>query len=314
MNKKIYACIIFSFVVSFGLLLIVQNHFQEESVPKGSEFYSQDFSSENDLIFLIGSSNVGQLNTTLIHEKVSQKFPYHIVYNLAYNGDMPNERIKTVDEIIKLNPKIILYGITHRDFEVESKEKKPLFDPQQFFTDLIINEIGIDNKINPKVTTLEIIRKTFSDTGLFPPRESIRLDNSPFFVFTSEQTTLANEIELKKQGNNQKPINIGSIIENKHVSDLNLIIEKFQKNKIDVIVISTPLHQYSLDQISLETKANFSGILEKIRNIYDVKIYDFSDKYASEDIWANVSHVSYNKKSNIYSDDIADIIITELDR
>ena len=314
MNKKIYACIIFSFVVSFGLLLLTQNYFQEEPVPNGSEFYLQDFSSENELIFLIGSSNIGQLNTTLIHEKVSQKFPHHIVYNLAYNGDMPNERIKTVDEIIKLNPKIILYGITYRDFEVDLIEKQPLFDPQQFFTDLITNEMGIDNKINPKFTTLEIIRKTFSDTGLFPSRELITLDNSPFFVFTSEQTTIANEIELNQQGDNQKSINIGSIIENKHVSDLNLIIEKFQKNKIDVIVISTPLHQYSLDQISPETKANFSDILEKIRNIYNVKIYDFSDKYASEDIWANITHVSYNKKSNIYSDDITDIIITELEK
>ena len=84
MNKKIYACIIFSFVVSFGLLLIVQNHFQEESVPKGSEFYSQDFSLEDELIFLMGSSSVGQLNTTLIHEKVSQKFPQSVVYNLSY--------------------------------------------------------------------------------------------------------------------------------------------------------------------------------------------------------------------------------------
>ena len=102
MNKKIYACIIFSFVISFGLLLIVQNYFQEEPVPKGSGFYSQDFSSENELIFLIGSSNIGQLNTTLIHGKVSQKFPQYLVYNLAYNGDMPSERIKTVDEIIKL--------------------------------------------------------------------------------------------------------------------------------------------------------------------------------------------------------------------
>ena len=314
MNKKIYACIIFSFVISFGLLLIVQNYFQEEPVPKGSGFYSQDFSSENELIFLIGSSNIGQLNTTLIHGKVSQKFPQYLVYNLAYNGDMPSERIKTIDEIIKLNPKIILYGITYRDFEVDLIEKQPLFDPQQFFTDLITNEMGIDNKINPKFTTLEIIRKTFSDTGLFPSRELITLDNSPFFVFTSEQTTIANEIELNQQGDNQKSINIGSIIENKHVSDLNLIIEKFQKNKIDVIVISTPLHQYSLDQISPETKANFSDILEKIRNIYNVKIYDFSDKYASEDIWANITHVSYNKKSNIYSDDITDIIITELGR
>ena len=314
MNKKIYACIIFSFVVSFGLLLLTQNYFQEEPVPNGSEFYLQDFSSENELIFLIGSSNIGQLNTTLIHEKVSQKFPHHIVYNLAYNGDMPSERIKTIDEIIKLNPKIILYGITYRDFEVDLIEKQPLFDPQQFFTDLITNEIEVNNEINPKFTTLEIIRKTFSDTGLFPTRELIRLDNSPFFVFTSEQTTLANEIELKQQGNNQKPINIGSIIENKQVSDLNLIIEKLQKNEIKIIIFSVPLHQNFLDQISPETKANFSNILEKIRNTYDVKIYDFSDKYANEDIWANISHVSYNKKSNIYSYDITDIIVTELEK
>ena len=314
MNKKIYACIIFSFVVSFGLLLLTQNYFQEEPVPNGSEFYLQDFSSENELIFLIGSSNIGQLNTTLIHGKVSQKFPQYLVYNLAYNGDMPSERIKTIDEIIKLNPKIILYGITYRDFEIESIEKQPLFDPQQFFTDLITNEIGINNKINPKFTTLEIIRKTFSDTGLFPPRELINFDNSPFFVFTSEQTTLANEIELKQQGDNQKPINIGSIIENKHVNDLNLMIEKFQKNEIKIIIFSTPLHQYSLDQISPETKSNFSSILEKIRNVYDIKIYDFSDKYANENIWANISHVSYNKKSNIYSYDITDIIVTELEK
>ena len=148
MNKKIYACLIFSFVISFGLLLIVQNYYQEELIPKESEFYSQVFSSEDKIIFLMGSSNVGQLNTTLIHENVSQKFPQYVVYNLSYNGDMPSERIKTIDEIIKLNPKIILYGITYRDFEVESIEKQPLFDPQQFFTDLITNEIGINNKIN----------------------------------------------------------------------------------------------------------------------------------------------------------------------
>jgi len=314
MNKKIYACLIFSFVISFGLLLIVQNYFQEELIPKESEFYSQVFSSEDKIIFLMGSSNVGQLNTTLIHENVSQKFPQYVVYNLSYNGDMPSERTKTIDEIIKLNPKIILYGISYRDFEVDSIEKQPLFDPQQFFTDLITNEIEVNNEINPKFTTLEIIRKTFSDTGLFPTRELIRLDNSPFFVFTSEQITLANEIELKQQGNNQKPINIGSIIENKQVSDLNLIIEKLQKNEIKIIIFSVPLHQYFLDQISPETKANFSNILEKIKNTYDVKIYDFSDKYANEDIWANISHVSYNKKSNIYSYDITDIIITELEK
>ena len=315
MNKKIVASIIISIVISFGLLLVVQNYFPEERIVKEREFYSQDFSSENELIFLIGSSNVGQLNTTLIHEKVSQKFPHSMIYNLSYNGDTPSERIQTIDKVISLNPKIVVYGITYSDLQAWSVKNHPLPDPQRFFNDFLTNEVGIDNKINPKFTTLEIIRKTFSETGLFPPRELIILDNSPFFPFTSEQITLADEVELKQQGDQQQPINIHPITENKHVNNLNLMIEKFQKNKIDVIIFSAPLHQYSLDQISPETKGNFSRILEQIRNTYDITVYDFSGKYANDnDIWANITHVSYNKKSNIYSDDISSIILRELEK
>ena len=108
MNKKIVASIIFSIVISFGLLLVVQNYFPEERIIKEREFYSQDFSLEDELIFLMGSSSVGQLNTTLIHEKVSQKFPQSVVYNLSYNGDTPSERIQTIDDAISLNPKLII--------------------------------------------------------------------------------------------------------------------------------------------------------------------------------------------------------------
>ena len=315
MNQKIVASVAFSIIIAFGLLFIVQNYFPDERIIKEREFYSQNFSPEDELIFLIGSSNIGQLNTTLIHENISQKFPQTLVYNLSYNGDTPSERIKTIDYIISLNPKIVIYGITYADLDVESSAKKyPLPDPHQFVNDLFTNEIGINNEVNPKFTTLEIIRKTFADTGLFPPREIIRLDNSPFFIFYSEQTILLNDMELMQQSKHQKPIDIHSIKDNEHVNNFHIIIEKFQKNKIDVIIFSAPLHEYSLDQISPETKANFSRILEKIGNTYGIEIYDLSDKYVNEYIWANISHVSYNKKSNIYSDDITDIIITELEK
>ena len=315
MNQKIVASVALSIIIAFGLLLLVQNYFPDEQIIKEREFYSQNFGPEDELIFLIGSSNVGQLNTTLIHENISQKFPQTLVYNLSYNADTPSERIQTVDYIISLNPKVVVYGITYADLEVESSAKKhPLPDPHQFVNDLLTNEIGLNNEVNPKFTTLEIIRKTFADTGLFPPREVIRLDNSPFFTFSLEQITLANDMELMQQSEHQRLIDIYSNVENKHVNNFNAIIEKFQKNKINVIIVSTPLHEYSLDQIPLETKVNFSGILEKIRNTYDIEVYDFSDKYVNQDIWANITHVSYNKKSNIYSDDIAEIIITELEK
>lgn len=314
--KKIVIVVIFTFIISFGLFLIVQSYFPDKQIIKEQKFYSNDFNSQDKIIFLMGSSSVGQLNSTLIDETISQKFTKYTVYNLSYNGDTPSERIKTVDKVIKLNPKIVLYGISYRDFQVKQIEHQPLPDPQQFFNNLFTNEIGFNNEVNPKLITLEIIRKSFSNTGLFPTRELIELHNSPFFAFTSESTIIANEMELKQQRDNlvkNNLINIDSTLENKQIKDLNKIIEKFQKNKIKIIVFYTPMHEYYLEQISPETKTKFSSILEKIRNNYDIKIYDFTDKYVNEDIWANITHVAYNKNATIYSVDIAKIILDEIE-
>lgn len=315
MSKKIVASIIFSIVISFGFLLIIQNNFPDERELGEREFYSQDLILEEEFIFLMGSSHVGQLNSTLIHEKISKKFSNYVVYNLSYNGDTPSERIQTIDKVMKFNPKIVLYGISYRDFQTNTIEKNPLPDPQQFFNGLVTNKIeGID-KVNPKFTTLEIIRKSLSETGLFPSRELFKLNNSPFFSFTSEQIMIANEEELKQQKNIQEIQNqIGINPEkNNQIRDFNLIIEEFQKKGIKVIIFTTPLHQYSLDQISLETKMNFSDILKDVKNSYNVEVFDFSDRYSDENIWANINHVSYNKKSNVYSNDIAKIILNEIE-
>ncbi len=53
-------------------------------------------------------------------------------------------------------------------------------------------------------------------------------------------------------------------------------------------------------------------MIEELRNTYDVKIYDFSDRYIEQNIWFDVEHVSFNKKSKIYSEDVTDIIKIEL--
>jgi len=316
MSKKIVVSIILAFVISFGFLLgfflIVENYFPSEQIIREREFYTKKFSLEDNLIFLMGSSQVGQLNNTMIHENISQKFPHDMVYNLSISNDTPSERIKIIDKIIELNPKIVLYGISYRDFYVDLIEKHPLPDPQQFFNDILLNEIDESNKINPKVITLEFIREIFLDTGLFPSREVIRSDYTPFYNVNSFLMVI-NEIELKEPKDYQQNIlTIKSNLKEKQVRDLNLIIEKLQKNKIKVIIFTTPLHQNHLNQISSETKLNFSNILDRISNTYDIKIYDFSDKYVDEDIWSSPTHVAYNKKSSIFSEDITDIIITEL--
>lgn len=313
MSKKIAASVIFSILISFGVLFFVQYNFPEERIAKEQEFYSQTI-SDGEIIFLMGSSHVGQLNSTLINEKISQKFPNFDVYNLSYNGDTPSERIQSIDKIKKFNPKIIFYGISFRDFQLNQIDKNPLPDPQQSFKDFIKNEITY-KKINPKFTTLEIIRDSFADTGLFPTRQLIYLENSPFFSFTTEQIIISSEIQLQQQRDLQKiqnPIEI-SLKENGQIKDFNLMIEEFQKSGIEVVIFTTPLHNYSLDQISPKTMKNFSHILENVQQKFKVKVYDFSDKYVNEKVWANINHISFNKEANVYSEDISEKIIFELE-
>ena len=235
MNKKIIFSVTFSFVISFSLLLVILNYFPDEQISREQLFYSKKFSLEDKKIFLLGSSHVGQLNSTLIHEEVQSHFPAYGVYNLSYNGDTPSKRIQTIDKIINLNPEIVLYGISYRDFQMDSTKQSMLPDPQQFFNDFFVNELGINNKLNPKFIALEIIRKTFSYTGLFPIRELIQIDNSPFFTFYSDQTIILTESELKQQilddvNQLQNLKNMDSLISNEQITDFYLIIDEFQKN------------------------------------------------------------------------------------
>jgi len=322
MNGKIFFCIIFAIILSFGLFLIVENQNPDYRTIKEHEFYSQNFDSNNKLIFLLGSSHVGQLNSTLIHENISQKFPKYTTYNLSYFSDTPSERIQYLKNIIKLNPELVIYGISYRDFQIEPIEKQLLPDPKQFFKDFLINQIhfiGLDDETNPKFTTLEMIRKIFFQTGLFPSRNTITMNNTPFLEFQQPSRIIQDETKLNRQilegvyqiGNSET---IDSIINYKQITDLKSIIEKLQENQIKIILLITPLHQHGLEQIPIDTKKHFANMLEEIKNTYDVKVYDFSDRYVNQSIWSDIEHVSLNKKSKIYSEDVINIIKTELEK
>jgi hypothetical protein len=59
-------------------------------------------------------------------------------------------------------------------------------------------------------------------------------------------------------------------------------------------------------------KKEFQLMLNEIMKENNLKIYEFSNKYAELQIWYNLSHVSYNKKSIIYSEGVSEMIISEL--
>mgnify|MGYP000147058854 FL=1 len=46
---------------------------------------------------------------------------------------------------------------------------------------------------------------------------------------------------------------------------------------------------------------------------FEIKMYNFTNKYSDLNIWQNPTHVSYNMDAIIFSEDIANIIIQEVD-
>lgn len=316
MKIKILICIGIVFLVSFTIFETFSYFFPSRLTSSQDKFFSQDFDIEKKVI-LIGSSHVGQLNTTYIEEMVISKNHDYKIYNLAYQGDMPERRIKSSDKILELKPTLVLYGISYRDFP--SSVNPPLFDPKQYFHDLFIgdqDDFGINN---PKLTTLEFIRDISKKTELVDSSNELTFQNTPFFTYdTTTQLRIASnkELELQKGTSEATKIHLEKPFPpsaNRQTTLLIKMINNLKMNGINVVLFTTPLHKIYLDELPNSEKQTFDEILERIKKGTNVKIYDLTDKYSDLPIWTNISHVAYNKNATIYSEDVAKIILGEIE-
>ena len=100
-----------------------------------------------------------------------------------------------------------------------------------------------------------------------------------------------------------------SSLESQRDQELNaqqLIIDEKQKEE--------NTQQQIVDQINdeikdLNTKLSNYGVSKD-----NLDIYNFTDRYQNLSIWRNPSHVAINTESLIYSEDIASMIISELEK
>lgn len=84
-------------------------------------FYLTD--REDDLILLVGSSQVREdLDAPFIQSRLKN---YH-VYNLGYTGDMPSRRLMDLPFLLKLKPKVVVFGLDY--FQVSGNYPPPLDD------------------------------------------------------------------------------------------------------------------------------------------------------------------------------------------
>jgi len=190
-------------------------------------------------------------------------------------------------------------------------------EPWVFLYKWIPNNVEIDftNFDNPQRTTFRIL--AMLQSGNNPKVTLLDLENTPFRKYLPKVHIIQNEKYLKQ--NLEKRMMTNSLFSgytsdaNDHSNeDLKKIILELKKNDIEVILFSTPLSRIYLDKIDSDDIEIFKEVLQNISNEFDVKIYHFYDKYADLNVWTDISHVSTHQKASIYSTDIANIILNEI--
>lgn len=287
--------------------LLTNGHTTEEN------FFSSNFSNVT-AVFLLGSSHLGSANVTMINEMVFSKSDGNsiVVYNLATFGDKPTIRLESIDKIIATSPKIILYQISYRDFEFQYKESDKLIpiDFNKIFFSKIFSLFIPHVPVNPQEFIFSILRPIQNSIAPSLEEPIVTNDKTPFYHYTKFH--VRSDEELKSEVSPVTNWNDPDVT-NENYSALKQIIEKTQSNGIKLVIFTSPLHEYYLQTLSEKQKDDFAVMLKKLEDDYDVKIYDFEDKYLGLDVWGNISHISYEKTVTEYNEDIAKIILKELD-
>ena len=318
MTNKIVFSILLFIVLSFSIFSIFQFTFSDSLNTRERIFYEQDFDLSKNNILLLGSSHVGQVNATHVNTSILQKFPNSNVYNLAEASNHPSKRLSTIDEILKLKPSVVVYGIAYRDFaEKNGFDKDIIFpDPEKIIHDgvsLIFSDVKFDFLDNPKLVTLNTIR-TFMKTNIIDDSTTFYKENTPFFPYNDlENNDITNNFEIEKN-HDKSSIKIKiNLINNSEIDSLEKMIKIFQQNNISVILFVTPHHKYYTDLIPDSEKTSFNFILNELSQKYNLKVYSLENKYSTLNIWSSANHIAHNPNSMMYSEDISKMILNGFD-
>jgi hypothetical protein len=301
MNGKITLAVALAFVIVFLSFIPFYEKYRVLNVWEISDdlLFQELSQTKTNNLMILGGSAVGQLNSTHINKIVSEKFSDYMIYNLAYNADIPTQRLYSLESTISTNTEIIFYGISYWSFSDYYNKK----------TDNVLQSLF---EINPKATTLNAIRTILGDdTGLFPSQKYVS-ETTPFFSYSdeqmiiNEQSRLFLDIDLTIKKVHQNPLNSEQLIAFEDT------IELFQKNNVKAVIFTVPLHQSYLDIVPENDKILFNETLENLSQKYDINIYDFTNSYSNQDVWKDAYHVALHPNSLVYSEDIAKMIISEV--
>jgi len=292
------------------------------------KFYSQNFTGKK--IFILGSSLVSAANAEYIENYLSKNELDYEIYNLAMASDKPIKRLKTIDNLIKVKPDIVVYGIGFNDVydQISNeylKSEISLPDPRYFFAQFMwYLEMNTELNFNVLSSTRTVsfgIIDNILEKGIINPRqdkEVIETDftysNTPFFIYHKSDTIPMNEKEIEMEIK-ELPLNVINPPEkNKNVIALKKTIDRLQENDIQVIIFTTPYNKLFYEISPNYDQKAFNVIVEDLIKSSNTKINFLHNKYNNTQIWQSHDHLLVNKNLTFYSEDISKIIISELNK
>ena len=276
--------------------------------PSWYGLFSKENFNENleKRIFLIGSSTAYPINVEFINQQFLLNGINYEIFNLADMSDSPKKRLQSLSNIISHQPDIIIYGLDVENFKKLSKNdisfSEIVLEPKNIFRyqfDDFIQPIKDNIPGSPKDRTL-LTLKYF----LFGPEPH----HHPFINYY--ETSITPIKDLKKNEGKTQLNELDLSNNNEQIISLKKIISETKKNNIKLIFFSSP---YLITAITENDIDAFEKMLEMESQKSDIPVYFLHDKYIEMEIWRDGIHIAINKDTQIYSKDILEILLKEMD-
>jgi hypothetical protein len=316
-------------VITLSTVYFIINFYESENSLSFQEkiFYRSNIDKVEKKIFIVGSSQVWRVNMTMINEGVSS-FCNCAVYNLASSADQPFKRIKTIQNIISLQPDLVIYGLGYRDFAIPERGednivefKKPdsvLPDPKNYFQNQF-SDVIMNPKLFTHTTFTRLIENQqdadsflFSNPNYYPNPTEIHFKTNEF---EEKHYISYNNTELEKEKSGQTKVNNFKLDSNyiyKNSNSIEEILHKLNENNIKIVLLKTPHSKLFIDGIPKQDQENYNSNIQKISKNSNVRIYDLNEKFMNMTIWSDPWHVSLGKEGEVYTKEFIKIIQQEM--
>ena len=313
MSKKIIISLVCTAIVIVSAVYTIMDLYLYAYDPTWRGILNSKAPHEKPYVFIFGASYAYPINSTHVAGYLEKNNLNYDVYNLADMSDTPTHRIKNLEHIISLKPKVVLYCVSITDFaksiHTELREQK-----KDEFADTLSLKHGI-TKIISSITgsnTVGTWPTSPKERTILSLKYAIRgpeYSHNPFINFNTipitDEKTFPSKYKVEFGGVDTSP-------QNKQRIALKEIISELKKNNIKVILFTSPHHRVFIDGVGKPGIETFESLMKEISDQNNVDVYFLHEKYEDMNIWRDPHHIAVNTKSLIYSDDIGDILVEEL--